>query len=64
VKETKECIICMENFKDDDEIAELKCDYRHYFHSACLKDWLTRKPECPLCKKPVGPAKRSAAPSH
>jgi len=30
----------MENFKDDDEIAELKCDYRHYFHSVCLKGWL------------------------
>jgi hypothetical protein len=43
----------MEEFKDSDEVAELKCDERHYFHSRCLEDWLKRKLECPLCKKVV-----------
>lgn len=43
----------MEEYKDTDDVAELKCDQRHYFHSKCLADWLKRKLECPLCKKPV-----------
>lgn len=54
-KNMTECVICMNDFKEDDQIAELKCDERHYFHSACLEDWLKRKLECPLCKKPVAP---------
>lgn len=54
-KTQTECCICLMDFKDDDELAELKCDERHYFHSACLEDWLKRKYECPLCKKPVNP---------
>jgi len=52
-KNMKDCVICMQDFKEDDQIAELKCDERHYFHSACLEDWLKQKLECPLCKKPV-----------
>ena len=54
-KNMTECVICMSEFKEEDQIAELKCDERHYFHSACLEDWLKRKLECPLCKKPVAP---------
>ena len=53
VQSMQECVICMEEFKDSDEVAELKCDERHYFHSRCLEDWLKRKLECPLCKKVV-----------
>ena len=48
-----ECLICMNEYKDDDEVVELKCDERHYFHAECLESWLKRKLECPLCKKPV-----------
>lgn len=48
-----QCAICLGDYTEKDEVAELKCDERHYFHAACLEDWLKRKPECPLCKKPV-----------
>jgi hypothetical protein len=48
-----QCAICLGDYTEKDEVAELKCDQRHYFHAACLEDWLKRKPECPLCKKPV-----------
>lgn len=54
-KNMKECVICSLEYKDDDTIAELKCDERHYFHQECLEEWLKRKLECPLCKKPVQP---------
>ena len=48
-----QCAICLGDYTEKDEVAELNCDQRHYFHAACLEDWLKRKPECPLCKKPV-----------
>ena len=48
-----ECIICMNEFKPRDQISELACDQRHYFHSTCLENWLKHKLECPLCKKSV-----------
>lgn len=51
----KSCAICLMDYEESDEIAELKCDKRHYFHSACLQDWLKKKLECPLCKRPVNP---------
>ena len=49
----EQCAICLQDYQDNDEIAELKCDQRHYFHSKCLEEWLHRKLECPLCKKPI-----------
>jgi hypothetical protein len=32
-----ECIICFIEFQLTDEIAELKCDKRHFFHSFCIE---------------------------
>ncbi|CDW72786.1 zinc finger protein [Stylonychia lemnae] len=53
-----DCSICLNKFKDDDEITELNCDKRHYFHTECIQTWMQRKLECPLCKKPVQPVAR------
>lgn len=47
------CAICLMEYNNEDEVAELKCDKKHYFHSDCLEEWLKRKLECPLCKRPV-----------
>jgi len=30
------CVICYEEFKDDDELAELNCAGKHIFHQACI----------------------------
>ena len=30
----------------------------HYFHQACLKDWLQRGGDCPLCRKKFSPDER------
>ena len=47
-KET-ECAICLEEFQRNDIIKEFyKC--KHIFHKECLKNWLKRSNECPLCK--------------
>jgi len=48
-----DCAICLVPYTDDAEVSELNCDERHYFHSECLEAWLKKKPECPLCKRPV-----------
>ncbi len=39
----KECIICMDEFKEEDMIDDVTCDKRHYFHSKCLSVWLKTK---------------------
>ena len=58
------CAICLEEIKPsigpqqeelDDTNVILKCG--HNFHKKCLKDWIQKKNECPLCKKkdPMNP---------
>jgi len=45
------CGICIEQFKVGEEILKHpKC--LHRFHPVCLKEWLRRKPSCPMCKLP------------
>ena len=48
-----ECIICMEEYKEVDEVIELPCDGRHFFHAKCITNWLNTNNSCPLCKKPI-----------
>jgi len=52
-EEADKCIICFEEFKDEDNIAELNCDDRHIFHTACIQQWLEHNMVCPTCRKPV-----------
>jgi len=40
---SKECTICIENFKQTDMLSVLPCDLRHYFHTKCIKAWLKKK---------------------
>jgi len=35
-KSTYTCVICMIDFAEEDEVAEIKCDKRHYFHTKCV----------------------------
>lgn len=46
--ENNECSICADKYKNNDEIAILKCD--HLFHKNCLEEWSIRNPICPLCR--------------
>jgi len=34
------CVICMEDFKDNDELTVLPCNNNHYFHASCVKAWI------------------------
>jgi len=44
----KDCIICLEEFKNGDEVITLPCF--HLYHKECIKDWLKRNNLCPICK--------------
>ena len=46
--EKKNCIICLEDFKNGDKAIILPCI--HIFHNECIKNWLKTQNTCPICK--------------
>ena len=44
----KNCIICFENFKENEMILKLNCF--HIFHKNCIENWLKKNNNCPICK--------------
>lgn len=46
---SKECCCCMEDFSSEKPIVMTPCG--HYFHLACLGDWLKLAKTCPLCRE-------------
>lgn len=46
----KECLICLSNFKHDDEVLTLPCI--HSFHKNCIYKWFEISNICPECRKP------------
>jgi hypothetical protein len=52
---TSECSICLETFKNEDEVIQLPCSKFHVFHQQCLKEMLNVQEgkNCPLCRQPV-----------
>lgn len=45
----KECCICGEEYEN--KATALNCG--HIVHKKCLEEWIQRKKECPICRKPV-----------
>ncbi|KAJ9670721.1 hypothetical protein PVL29_026945 [Vitis rotundifolia] len=43
------CCICQEEYADDEDVGKLDCG--HEYHVACIKEWLSKKNSCPICKK-------------
>ena len=50
--ESKQCIICMEEFKEREKVKLLPC--AHIFHNNCIKQWLLKEKNCPFCKSEIG----------
>jgi E3 ubiquitin-protein ligase RNF38/44 len=46
--ENEACIICQEEYRSADCIGILDCGHR--YHAECVKQWLTVKNLCPICK--------------
>lgn len=45
------CVICQDNI---DSINGVKTICSHYFHKACIRNWVNVKNECPICKYKFG----------
>ncbi|KAE8661049.1 RING/U-box domain-containing protein [Hibiscus syriacus] len=49
IQDESSCVICLEEYKDLDEVGALKtCG--HDYHVPCIKKWLSMKNTCPICK--------------
>ncbi|KAM0061159.1 putative chromatin regulator PHD family [Helianthus debilis subsp. tardiflorus] len=48
-KECEEiCAICHDEYQAEDMIGTIEC--KHSFHPQCIKEWLRRKENCPICR--------------
>ncbi|KAF8696089.1 hypothetical protein HU200_036979 [Digitaria exilis] len=47
----KKCSICQEEFESNEEMGRLNCG--HSYHVYCIKQWLSQKNTCPVCKTAV-----------
>lgn len=50
-QEERKCMVCMEPFVAGDALRALPC--LHRYHQRCIDEWLTRSPECPICKRDI-----------
>lgn len=53
------CSICFDVLEEGELAYQLSC--RHHHHQDCLRDWLTRKAECPECRTAVARPGAAAA---
>ncbi|KAJ4750273.1 RING/U-box superfamily protein [Rhynchospora pubera] len=47
----KKCSICQEEYEANEEMGKLECG--HGYHVYCIKQWLSRKNSCPVCKTSI-----------
>jgi len=57
IGDTKTCSICLSDFEQGDHLAypknTLSSGCQHMFHYECLKGWLMKKKDCPVCRRKV-----------
>lgn len=46
--ENEPCSVCQEDYNEGEDVGTLVCG--HDFHRECIKQWLTHKNLCPICK--------------
>ncbi|KAM3200161.1 hypothetical protein P3L10_032522 [Capsicum annuum] len=47
------CVICHMEYEHEETIGILGC--KHEYHAGCIKQWLLRKKDCPICRASVCP---------
>jgi len=58
-----DCAVCLQGVRLGDELFELPCEGRHRFHVRCLRTWLAKSVQCPICRTDVRATLRAAAPA-
>ena len=48
-----ECIVCLNEFKQNEEITILKCSNFHIFHEICITNWIKMSDYCPICRAEI-----------
>ena len=44
----RSCMICLDEFHTGEKVTALPCI--HFFHTPCIRKWMEKKKECPVCK--------------
>ena len=47
----EECVVCCDDFKDEELVVVLQC--AHAFHESCALPWLRIHASCPICRREV-----------
>ncbi|KAL2483468.1 E3 ubiquitin ligase BIG BROTHER-related-like [Forsythia ovata] len=47
------CVVCQIEYEENEKIGSLVCG--HEYHIGCIKKWLSRKTDCPICKAKAFP---------
>ena len=51
-REQNECALCLEEFRDNDDLLSLPCNHR--FHGRCVMGWITSNHACcPSCRAAI-----------
>ena len=50
----KLCIICHEPLNNGEKLFSCGCQSGHEYHEDCIKEWMKRTNECPLCRESGG----------
>ncbi|PHU05372.1 hypothetical protein BC332_26194 [Capsicum chinense] len=54
VGESEICAICQSEYEDEENMGTLQCG--HKYHTNCIKQWLLKKKNCPMCRASVLPS--------
>lgn len=57
---TTQCMVCLCEFEEGEQLRRLACNRSHIFHQACIDEWLVRSDVCPVCKQPAAPPPATA----
>ncbi|KAI4302566.1 hypothetical protein MLD38_038295 [Melastoma candidum] len=52
-KADRKCSICQEEYEEEDDLGKLSCG--HGYHLPCIRQWLSQKNTCPVCKSDAIP---------
>ncbi|XP_055808382.1 uncharacterized protein LOC129876934 [Solanum dulcamara] len=53
-EESDICAICQSEYEHEENIGVLQCE--HEYHTDCIKQWLLKKKDCPMCRASVLPS--------